>query len=125
MEGKRGAQETSVKVRRQTARPWAPHEGETRALKPEAGSARGAGKAGGPHESEAGFKRSSSGAAGLSLQAGIREKCQNTLRESGICAREKATHVCTSLPCQRRVCVHTHAHACAPRGSISGPRLDR
>lgn len=118
MRGKGGAQETSVKVRRQTARPWAPHEGETRALKPEAGSARGAGKAGGPHKSEAGFKRSSSGAAGLSLQAGIREKCQNTLHESGICARERRphTHVCTSLPCQRRVCIHTHAHACAPRG---------
>lgn len=108
VEGKGGAQETSVKVRRQTARPWAPHEGETRALKPEAGSARGAGKAGGPHESEAGFKRSSSGAAGLSLQAGIREKCQNTLRESGICAREKATHTRVYVTSLSETCVYTH-----------------
>lgn len=107
-----------MKVRRQTARPWAPHEGETRALKPEAGSARGAGKAGGPHESEAGFKRSSSGAAGLSLQAGIREKCQNTLRESGICARERRPHTRVRHFPVRDVCVYTHTHT---RARLVGP----
>lgn len=108
MGGKGGAQETSVKVRRQTARPWAPHEGETRALKPEAGSARGAGKAGGPHESEAGFKRGSSGQQGFlcKLESG-RNARTHCVSQASVQGRRPHTHVCTSLPCQRRVWVHT------------------